>query len=123
MGKLSEEAKKLIGEIHPALVATASKDGKPNVSAKGSLQVLDDDHVIFSDVNSPRTVANLKENPQVSVICLGADRRSCRIWGTAEVLNSGPLYDEAVKSLAALNKKPRNVVKVKVNEVETRQPR
>ena len=32
MAKLSEEAKKIIGEIHPGLIATASKDGKPNVS-------------------------------------------------------------------------------------------
>ena len=122
MGTLNEEAKKLIGEIHPALVATASKDGKPNVSAKGSFRVLDDDHVIFTDVNSPRTVANLKENPQVSIICLDSNRRSCRIWGTTEVLNSGPLYDEAVKSMAARNIKPNNVVNVRVVEVQTSQP-
>ena len=30
MVRLSEEAKKAIGEIRPALVATASKSGKPN---------------------------------------------------------------------------------------------
>ena len=122
MGALSEEDKKLIGEIRPALVATASKDGKPNVSAKGSFRVLDDDHVIFSDVRSPRTVANLKENPQVSIICLDSNRRSCRIWGTAEVLNSGPLYDEAVESMSARNIKPNNVVKVRVDEIQTSQP-
>ena len=122
MGTLNEEAKKLIGEIHPALVATASKDGKPNVSAKGSFRVLDDDHVIFTDVNSPRTVANLKENPQVSIICLDSNRRSCRIWGTTEVLNSGPLYDESVKSMSARNIKPNHVVKVRVAEVQTSQP-
>jgi len=122
MGKLSEEAKRLIGEIHPALVATASKGGKPNVSAKGSLRVLDDEHVIFTDVNSPRTVANLKENPRVSVICLDENRRSCRLWGTAEVLNSGSLFDEAVQAMAARNMKPNNVVKIKVEEIETSQP-
>ena len=122
MGTLSEEAKKLIGEIHPALIATASKDGKPNVSAKGSFRVLDDDHVVFTDVNSPRTIANLKENPRVSIICLDSNRRSCRIWGTAEVLNSGALYDAAVESMATRNIKPNNVVKVKVDEVETSQP-
>ncbi|MBI2852264.1 MAG: pyridoxamine 5'-phosphate oxidase family protein [Chloroflexi bacterium] len=119
MAKLSEEAKKLIGEIHPALVATASKSGKPNVSAKGSFRVLDDEHVIFSDVNSPRTVANLKENPQVSIICLdAASRKSCRIWGTAEVLDFGPLYDEAVAAMAARNVKPKHVVRITVIESE-----
>jgi len=122
MGKLDETAKMLIGEIRPALIATASKDGKPNVSAKGSFRVLDDDHVVFTDVNSPRTVANLKENPQISIICLDSNRRSCRIWGIAEVLRSGPLYDEAVSAMAARNMKPNHIVKIKVDEVQTSQP-
>ncbi len=122
MGKLDETARTLIGEIRPALIATASKDGKPNVSAKGSFRVLDDDQVVFNDMNSPRTIANLKENPQVSIICLDSNRRSCRIWGTAEVLDSGPLYDEAVAAMAARNMKPKHVVSVKVNEVEINQP-
>ncbi len=79
MTKLSDEAKKAIGKISPALLATASKTGKPNVSAKGSLRVLDDEHVVFADIASPRTVANIRENPQVAVICLDAAARTgCR---------------------------------------------
>ncbi len=122
MGKLDETAKKLLGEIRPALIATASKDGKPNVSAKGSFRVLDDDYVAFNDMNSPRTIANLKENPQVSIICLDSNRRSCRIWGTAEVLDSGSLYDESAAAMAARNMKPKHVVRVKVDEVEINLP-
>ena len=68
MVKLSEEAKKIISEVHPGLIATSSKDGKPNVSPKGSFRVLDDEHVAFNDSASPQTVANLRENPQVSAI-------------------------------------------------------
>ncbi len=117
MGKLDETAKTLIGEIRPALIATASKDGKPNVSAKGSFRILDDDHVAFNDMNSPRTTANLKENPQVSIIGLDSNRRSYRIWGTAEVLDSGPLYDEAAAAMAARNVKPKHVVRVTIDEV------
>ena len=122
MGKLDETVKMLIGEIRPALVATASRDGKPNVSAKGSFRVLDDDHVAFTDVNSPRTIANLKENPQMSIICLDSNRRSCRIWGTAEVLDSGPLYDEVATAMAARNMTPKHIVSVKVDEVEVNIP-
>ena len=122
MAKLSEEAKKLIGEIRPALIATASKTGKPNVSAKGSFRIIDDETVAFNDMNSMRTIANIKENPQVSIICLDTNRRSCRIWGTAEVLDSGPLYDEAVLAMAARNMKPKHVVKVKVGEFEISLP-
>ena len=120
MAKLSEEAKEAIGEIRPSLVATASKTGKPNVSAKGSLQVLDDEHVIFADIASPRTIANIKENPQVAVICLdAAARKSCRIWGTGEIFNTGELFDKMVAEFASRNMQVRNVVKMTVEEVET----
>ena len=101
-------------------MATASKNGKPNVSAKGSLRVLDDEHLLFADVASPRTIANIKENPQVAVICLdAATRKGCRIWGKGEVFNSGELFDNTVAELASRNMKVRNVVKVTVEEVET----
>lgn len=120
MAKLSEEAKKIISEVHPALVATASKDGKPNVSPKGSFQVLDDEHVIFTDMASPRTVANLRENPQISVIVFdAANHKGCRIWGRCEILDSGELFDKVTAALAQRNVKARNVVKVAVGEVVT----
>ncbi|MFH0769490.1 MAG: pyridoxamine 5'-phosphate oxidase family protein [Chloroflexota bacterium] len=120
MAKLTAQAKEVIGAIRPSLVATASKAGKPNVSAKGSLRILDDEHVIFADVASPRTIANIKENPQVAVICLdAANRKGCRIWGKGEVLNSGELFDKTVAELASRNMKVKNVVKVTVEEVET----
>ncbi|MBA7672751.1 hypothetical protein ES703_80938 [subsurface metagenome] len=120
MVKLTEEAKKAIQEIRPSLVATASKTGKPNVSAKGSLIVLDDEHIIFAHIASPRTVDNIKENPQVAIICLDAStRRGCRIWGRGEILDSGELFDKIVADYASRKMTVRNVVKVAVEEVET----
>ena len=120
MAKLTEEAKKSIGEIRPSLVATASKSGKPNVSAKGSLRVLDDDHVVFADIVSPRTVANIRENPQVAIICLDAPaRKGCRIWGRGEILDSGGLFDKITAEYAKKNMRVRNIVKVAVDKVET----
>ena len=119
MAKLSAEAIKITGEVRPSLVATANKDGKPNVSAKGSLRVGDDETVVFADVGSPRTIANIRENPQVSIICLdAAQRRSCRIWGTAEVMDSGTLFEGIAKEFAARNVDVKNVVRVAVAKVE-----
>jgi hypothetical protein len=120
MTKLTDEAKKAIGEIRPSLVATASRTGKPNVSAKGSLRVLDDEHVAFADIASPRTVTNIRENPQVAVICLdAAARKGCRIWGKGSILNSGELFDQLTAEYAKKNMEVKNVVKVAVEEVET----
>ena len=102
MAKLTEEAKQAIGAIRPAFVATVSKTDKPNVSAKGSLRVLDDEHVIFADVHSPRTIANIRENQQVAIICLdAATRKGCRIWGKGEIINSGELFNKIAAEIAA----------------------
>ena len=117
MAILSEEAKKIIAEVHPALIASASKDGKPNVSPKGSFQVLDDEHVVFADIASPRTMANLRENPQVSVIVYEpAARKGCRIWGKAEILESGDLVDAFSSEFAKMKMKVKGVVKITVEE-------
>lgn len=120
MAKLTEEAQKAIGAIRPSMVATANKSGKPNVSAKGSLRILDDEHVIFADISSPRTIANIRENPQVSVICLNvADRKGCRFWGRAEVINSGELFDKFAAEFISRNMKVKNLVTIYVEDVET----
>ena len=121
MAKLSEEAKKIIGEFGPALIATASKDGKPNVSPKGSFRVLDDEHIIFADIASPRTMANLRENPQLSAIVFDrATRKGCRIWGRmTEILDSGDLFSAISAEFAPRGMQVKHVVKVAVDEAVT----
>lgn len=119
MGKLTEKIKEIVAEIRPGIIATASKDGKPNVSAKGSLRVLDDDHLIFADIGSRRTVANLRENPQVSILVLHPkSMKGCRIWGRGEVLDSGELFDKMSEEFAGKGMKVNHVVKIAVEAAE-----
>jgi uncharacterized protein len=120
MAKLTEEAKRAIETIRPALIATASKTGKPNVSAKGSLRILDDEHIIFADVSSPRTVTNIKENPQVAIICLDSvTRKGCRIWGKSEIINSGEIFEKIASEFTRRSVNIKSVVKINVEELET----
>ena len=120
MAKLSEEVKKVISEVRPALVATASKDGKPNVSPKGSFQVVDDGHIAFAEIASPRTIANLRENPQVAAIVFDpATRKGCRVWGRAEILDSGDLFDKISEQLKGMGMKVNHVIKIAVEEAVT----
>ena len=80
-------------------VATASKDGKPNLSIKGSLKMLDEEHLLFSDIFSLKTRKNLLENPQVAIMVYDVEsRRGYMFQGTAELLSSGSLYDQTVES-------------------------
>ncbi len=102
-------------------VATAARDGTPNVSIKGSLRLLDDEHLLFADINSLKTRKNLEENPKVAVMVYDTEaRRAYMFKGTVELSSSGPLYDQ----MAAGMKKhmpqlppPKYVVKVTVTAV------
>jgi hypothetical protein len=117
MGNLTDSIKETIAEIRPGIIATVSRDGIPNVSAKGSLRVLDDDHLVFADINSPRTIANLKENPNLSVLVVHPKTmKGCRIWGKGEVLSSGELFDRMTQEFADRNLKVNNVVRITVEE-------
>ena len=120
MARLTDEAKQLIQLTHPGMVATAAKNGMPNVSPKGSFQVLDDEHVAFANIHSPRSMANIAENPQVSAIVFDpTSRHGCRIWGKAEVLNSGELFDRINTALAARKMQASDVVVISVDEFAT----
>jgi predicted pyridoxine 5'-phosphate oxidase superfamily flavin-nucleotide-binding protein len=120
VAKLSEEVKKILIEVHPSLVATADKNGRPNVSPKGSFRVLDDEHVIFVEAGRLYTLTNLRENPQLSAIVFdSATRRGCRLWGKAEILESGQLFDTISAESASRGRTVKCVVKVAVEEVIT----
>lgn len=120
MAKLTEEVRRIIAEFGPALIATASKAGKPNVSPKGSFRVLDDEHVIFANIASPRTMANIKQNPQLTAIIFDrSTRRGCRIWGRAEILDRGDLFDSISAEFTPMGTKVKQVVRVAVEEVAT----
>ncbi len=119
MAKMSDQVQEAINTVKPALVATADASGKPNVSAKGSLRIIDDEHIAFADVASPRTVANIKENSKVAIIVLGNDKhKGCRVWGTARVEDSGGIFDTFVKAMAERKMTPKNVVVIDVEEIE-----
>ena len=120
MTKLTNEAKLAIGIQRPSLVATASKTGKPNISIKGLLHVLDDEHVIIADIASPQMVANIRENGQVAIVCLDVPgRKGCLVYGKGDVLESGDELDRVTAGFRKSNIKVVNVVRVTVEEVET----
>ncbi len=102
-------------------VATASKDGTPNVSIKGSLRLLDDEHLVFADLFSLKTRKNLEENPKVAVMVYeDAGRRGYMLRGSTEQLASGPLYDQTVEGMRKAMPQlpaPKYVVRVTVEAI------
>ncbi len=119
MAKLNEEMKALIAN-QQSFIATASSDGTPNISTKGSTRVLDEEHIVFYELSGGRTWSNLQSNPRVAIAVV--DRRKMqgyRFVGKAEFVTSGDLY-EGAKKLAEMLKipvPPKAAVKVTVEEI------
>jgi uncharacterized protein len=67
MGILTADMKRVVGEQRLGFVATVCPDGTPNLSPKGTTAVWDDDHLVFANIRSPGTLANLRQNPNVEV--------------------------------------------------------
>jgi predicted pyridoxine 5'-phosphate oxidase superfamily flavin-nucleotide-binding protein len=94
---LTDDMKRVVREQTLGFVATVCPDGTPNLSPKGTTTVWDDDHLVFADLASPGTMANLRENPAVEVNVVDPIRRTgYRFKGRAEVHVDGPQFDEIV---------------------------
>jgi predicted pyridoxine 5'-phosphate oxidase superfamily flavin-nucleotide-binding protein len=100
MTTITEDMRQLIEQVGLSFVATVCPDGTPNLSPKATLSVLDDEHLVFANIRSPQTVRNLDTNPNVEVNVVDVfRRRGYRFKGTAEVLDSGPLFEEITGEL------------------------
>lgn len=89
---------KTIAKNHPlGIVGTVNADGTPNVSPKGTMVVLDDKTIIFGEIASPVTLANILQRPTMEINFVDIFSRRCfRAKGVAEIL---PLGSDQYKKL------------------------
>jgi len=89
--------KRVVEEQRLGFVATVCPDGTPNLSPKGTTAVWDDEHLVFANIRSAGTLANLRHNPSIEVNIVDPFvRKGYRFKGVAEILESGARYDQAV---------------------------
>jgi predicted pyridoxine 5'-phosphate oxidase superfamily flavin-nucleotide-binding protein len=93
--------------IIPAVIATASADGTPNVTHLSRVHLVDDDHVALSNQFFSKTVRNLTENPRACVVLIDPvafDEYRLRLrYERTE--RRGPVFDRLhrdVEAIAAL---------------------
>jgi uncharacterized protein len=114
-------AKRAVEEQRLAFVASVSPNGTPNVSPKGTIAVWDDDHLVFADIRSPGTVANISRNPWVNVVD-PFSRKGYRFKGIAEIVRDGELFSKILDFYQARGSKraaaARAFVLVKVERVQ-----
>jgi predicted pyridoxine 5'-phosphate oxidase superfamily flavin-nucleotide-binding protein len=88
----------------PAVIATASKDGIPNVTHLSRVHFVDDEHVALSNQFFSKTVRNLIENPQASVTLIDPETfdhfRLTLRWERSE--RRGPIFDRLHRDVEAI---------------------
>jgi len=117
--------KELVERQRLGFVATVCPDGTPNLSPKGTVCVLDEEHLIFADLRSPGTVANLRTNPNVEVNVVDHFvRKGYRFKGTAQILESGAEFERHVGFYAdrGLPDAPRRIRAIVIIHVAQARP-
>ncbi|MHB1127751.1 MAG: pyridoxamine 5'-phosphate oxidase family protein [Bacillota bacterium] len=123
MAILTEEMKHMVA-TQQCFVATADSEGNPNVAPKRSTRVLDDSTLMFVEGTAKHTYQNLLQNSRIAIAVVNREvLDGYRFVGTAEIQDSGPIYDAAAAMSAQAGlPKPRAVVKVQVEEIYSLKP-
>ena len=118
MAKITEEIKAMV-KGQPAFVATASPDGTPSLAPKGSVRILDEEHIIFSESSGKHPYENLKQNPKAAIAMGDMSKMQClRFSGPVELVTEGEIYDQMKERMAKMGgPAPHAVVKMKVEEI------
>jgi predicted pyridoxine 5'-phosphate oxidase superfamily flavin-nucleotide-binding protein len=117
MVKLTNDIKDTLAAAKLAWLATAAKDGTPNVVVVAAVRLLDDESLLISDQYFLKTLANLNENGKVAVSWWG-DKGGFQIKGTASVHTSGPVFKDNVEWMKAKWPRfvPKGAVVVKITD-------
>ena len=84
---LTPDIKKYIDQSVLCWLATVSKDGIPNVSPKEIFTYLDDEHIGIAHIASPKSMRNLKTNPNVCVSFVDVFvQKGYKLVGRAEII-------------------------------------
>jgi hypothetical protein len=106
---------RVVREQSLGFVATVTPDGRPNLSPKGTTTVFDDEHLMFADVASPGTVANLATNANVEVNVVDPIvRKGYRFKGLGTVHTRGATYE---RGLAILRERGSSLTAERVRSI------
>ena len=124
---ITDETRQLIDNAYaegaPCILGTASGDGYPQISMKGSVLVFDRETLAYWERAKRSALENVGENPNVVVFYRNPEKRiNWRFYGTATVYESGAIWDNVMRRTiqAELDRDPDLegvAVLVRVNQV------
>lgn len=125
MARLTSEVRNVIERQGVFPIATASKDGLPNVVPMTFVKVFDDENLLIVDNFMNKTKQNIKSNPYISICVWDLENKlSYQIKGKVTIHDSGPVFEQArtwvKEKMPALQ--PKAAVLLKVTNIYVCQP-
>ena len=127
MINITDEMRQLIDNAYAdgmtCVLGTASKEGRPQISLKGSVLVFDRETLAYWERSRRSALENVAENPQVVIFYRNPGKRiNWRFHGTAHVYDRGAIRDNVMNRTiqAELDRDPERLgvaVLVKVNSI------
>lgn len=117
--------KEAFGKMKIFPVATASKEGTPNVVPIGVVELISDDTIWIVDNFMNKSLENLRANPKIALYIWGPEIKGCfQIKGNATIKTSGKDFDLMKEKINKKNPAlpARSLVIVKITEVFECQP-
>ncbi len=97
VGEMRDLINSALADGYPCIVGTASADGKPQITMRGSVAVYDDETLCWWERSMRSSVDNIAENPQAVVFYRNTERRiHWRFHGTVTIHRSGEVRDKAM---------------------------
>ncbi|MDW5562649.1 MAG: pyridoxamine 5'-phosphate oxidase family protein [Methanomassiliicoccus sp.] len=120
MAKLTPEMEELLKSTKYFPLATASKDGEPNVVPVGSVFLMDSETIWIGNQFMDATVKNLQENPRASLYVWTQGVKGClKIKADVDIVDDGPDYDKMKGMVSAkrADLKCRSLLVLKITDV------
>jgi uncharacterized protein len=120
MVRLNADMKEAFSKMKIFPVATASKEGTPNVIPLGMVELVNDETIWITDNFMNKTISNLRVNPKIALYIWGPEIKGCfQIKGVTSIKNSGPEYEEmkAKVNLKRPELPARSLIIMKITEV------
>ena len=99
---ITDETRQLIDNAYaegaPCILGTASGDGYPQISMKGSVLVFDRETLAYWERAKRSALEDVGEPPNVVVFYRNPEKRiNWRFYGTATVYDSGAIWDNVMR--------------------------
>lgn len=107
----------------PCMVGTASGDGQPQISVKGSVLVYDQESLAYWERSKRSALENVGGNPQVVIFYRNTEKRiNWRFYGTATIHDTGSVREDVMNRTvqAELDRDPDRqgvAVVVRLNQI------